>query len=550
VNRKTTVLIVVLWAAVVIPGALLRGYWDPDEGRYGAVAREMWRGDGGVVPTLNGEVYREKPPLGFWLMAGAQMLSRGTSAPASRLPGVLATGITALLLLSLVRRSHGPGAGAVAAVVFLTAPLVVQMGFWLGLDSIATLFVTVAVFAQVRSLEPGARALPWRVLLYASLAATVLVKGAPVLIAVVALSGHAWQKRGWRGLFPRHLLWGVPLFAGLVALWAVPAANRLGWEYLRGLTLGQVETRVIEGTSHEQPLWYYLPLFAAFFLPWTLVLPGVIRASRRELRSEGPGRAETGRYLVWFLVCFVIFSAIPGKRERYILPLFVPAAALVGIAWARLHDSHRARSLLVVPLRVGLVLTALASLVAGAMALFPRSFFGEELTALPHLQAEEVAGGIASGAPIAVLGVLSVLLVVAEALIRRLKEAPVAPLTAAVAFLFVTVSAVGLPALDRAKSYEPLVRMARSYAPEEVEWGLLDLQPGPFCLALDSDDLLTFAGDRRKAQAAEELAGNPKRVLFMRESDRREIEESLGTPIVTIARRVVGSRELVAVRGR
>jgi hypothetical protein len=126
----------------------------------------------------------------------------------------------------------------------------------------------------------------------------------------------------------------------------------------------------------------------------------------------------------------------------------------------------------------------------------------------------------------------------------------VAPLAAAAAFLIVAVSVVGLPALDRAKSYAPLVDGARSRAPEEARWGVLDLQPGPFCLELDRDGLVTFTGGQRRGRAARRFAEEFGLVLFMTADDAREIEARIGVPLATLARRRVGHRDLVAVRGR
>ena len=47
----------------------LRGLWEPDEGRYSEIPREMVETGNWTVPQLNYVRYFEKPPLGYWLTA-------------------------------------------------------------------------------------------------------------------------------------------------------------------------------------------------------------------------------------------------------------------------------------------------------------------------------------------------------------------------------------------------------------------------------------------------------------------------------------------------
>src|ERR1700688_1519554 len=55
----------VLWFALLAQ----RPLFDPDEGRYAEIPREMLNGGDWVIPHLNGLVYLEKPPLQYWLTA-------------------------------------------------------------------------------------------------------------------------------------------------------------------------------------------------------------------------------------------------------------------------------------------------------------------------------------------------------------------------------------------------------------------------------------------------------------------------------------------------
>src|SRR5438445_2873374 len=50
------------------------GLWEPDEGRYAEIAREMLAARDFIVPHLNYVPYIEKPPLLYWLTTLAMSL--------------------------------------------------------------------------------------------------------------------------------------------------------------------------------------------------------------------------------------------------------------------------------------------------------------------------------------------------------------------------------------------------------------------------------------------------------------------------------------------
>ncbi len=68
----------VLWFSLIVVAILLwtatlsiRPLYEPDEGRYAEVAREMFVSGDWTTPRLNGVKFFDKPPLQYWATAAA-----------------------------------------------------------------------------------------------------------------------------------------------------------------------------------------------------------------------------------------------------------------------------------------------------------------------------------------------------------------------------------------------------------------------------------------------------------------------------------------------
>ena len=59
----------VLAAILYLPGLGRPALWEPDEGRYAEIAREMVVSGDYVTPRDDFELYFEKPPLVYWANA-------------------------------------------------------------------------------------------------------------------------------------------------------------------------------------------------------------------------------------------------------------------------------------------------------------------------------------------------------------------------------------------------------------------------------------------------------------------------------------------------
>src|ERR1700687_63928 len=102
----------VLWCALLAE----RPLFDPDEGRYAEIPREMLSGGDWVIPHLNALVYLEKPPLQYWLTALA-FRSFGQNEFAARLCTGLAGYLTLATVFFLGRKLWGIEAGVRALLL-------------------------------------------------------------------------------------------------------------------------------------------------------------------------------------------------------------------------------------------------------------------------------------------------------------------------------------------------------------------------------------------------------------------------------------------------
>ena len=122
-------IIVVAAAAMYFANLGATALWDLDEALYSSIAREMTvRGDW-IVPTFNGHLFPEKPPLMFWLMMGS-FKALGVSEFAARLPAALLAIGTALATYHLARRLFSA-----------------EVGFWAGLVVSSNIIFTVSARA-------------------------------------------------------------------------------------------------------------------------------------------------------------------------------------------------------------------------------------------------------------------------------------------------------------------------------------------------------------------------------------------------------------------
>jgi 4-amino-4-deoxy-L-arabinose transferase-like glycosyltransferase len=445
-----------------------------------------------VVPRYKGEPFFDKPPLTYWLMAGAFRAFGVTLAAARAVP----VGAALLLLLAtawLGTRAFDRRTGAAAAAVLASTLLFLAFGRVAMSDMPLALLSTTAVALALEAL--GARG-PRLLLLGAGLGIVLglgfLAKG-PIALLLPGLGIVAFWRAARRRPPPGPLAAAMVAFAVVGLSWFAVVYARMGWAPLEYFFLREnLERFAGETYDAGRSPFYYLYAYLAVGLPWSLLFP---RAAWRLPRGERTA-------LLWLGLMLVPLSLARGKIDYYLLPL-APAASLVVARW-----------LVATPWNAGDVRWARAAAAA----------FGAVMLAIPWLNtrvpAEWLPGGVAV-ALLLVVGAVSAF----HAFVAAWRPTPrriSAAFGGGSAATFLVLAAFFLPAFRaaqpnvaltedvlRERRFQPRAQVALCSDPARVQRDVLfaarlaavercDLwslaaSPHPFLLVLSKDEFASLA---------------------------------------------------------
>ncbi len=518
-QRAALLLVALLGASLFLPGLGSRDLWNPDEPRYAEVAREMLASGQYLVPHLNGEVYTQKPPLQFWAMCAASLVTGGINEVSARLPAALAAIGTLLLVFLLGERFFGRRAAWLAVAAFATCGKILWQGRIGQIDMLLTALVTLGVWFWARGEtenRPG-----FHLLFFVAAGFATVAKGPvgllPPLLAMLAY--YAWM-RDRAGLARLRPWWGLLIWAAVVLAWLLPAGLAAGGDYLQQIVFKQNVTRYADPWHHHQPFYYYLTVLPADFFPWSFLLPTALVVGWRRFVREDRGPASRGfRFaLCWVVVTVLFFSISPAKRTVYVLTMFPGLALLVGAALDQLAATWpRERRWLTVPL----------SLLAGLLvlltaAVIPVAVRREEVALLPPWLPEAVTAWLA----VAAAGALGAFFLARKGDVSRAAGS----LAAGMGLCAVGLVLVALPSVNDLKSSRPVVE----------EYLKLSEPAEPYAIYPRLDAPVLFYTRRIAVwpQNEEELrafvAQPGKRWLFIEKDDLERLEQPL--PMVEVER--------------
>ncbi len=355
---RMAVLVLVLVAIAIGVAGLQRRLANPDEGRYSEISREMVQSGDWITPRLDGIKYFEKPPLQYWATALA-FEAFGESEVTARLY-VAACGLLTLLVAAYTAGRLGTADASLGtAVALLCSPYFMALGTIVTLDMGVALWITAAVCAFLLAedaVERGARSARWLATAWVSMALAVLSKGLiGIVFPAAAVFFHMVLRRDPSVLKRLGWSYGLPIFLAIATPWFV-AVSKANPEFARFFFIHEHFERFLTHEARRvQPWWFFLPIVAFGFLPWTFALPAAIREA---WRGESGRRFQPLRVsLLWCAVVIVFFSISGSKLPAYVLPVFPMLAIVLGrylakAAPRRLAFAAGAGAALAVPLAI------------------------------------------------------------------------------------------------------------------------------------------------------------------------------------------------------
>ena len=347
---------------------------DIMEARNLATAQEMVRNGNYLLPTLNGEPRLEKPPLPTWIAAVIEHLAPGNLTVQRCAAGLSATLMVLFLFLLVQRLTRHRGVALITSLILATSVNVILMGRNVSWDIYTHSFMLGSIYFMVVAFDgKGAR---WGYFVGSGLffGLSFLSKGPVSLYALLLpflISYFIVYRKGVAG--KKWAMAGMIITGLIVSLWWYGYT----WFFQPDSTIGVVQKESVAWLSYSVRPWYYYWQFPAEAGIWALYW--VVAIGYFFVNKQTAYRKEYAFSFLWFLMSLVLLSVVPEKKARYLLPLLIPGAMLIGFYLYQMITAMKTKGEKIIFRITGLLITLVLFALPVALYIF---FYREKQVSL------------------------------------------------------------------------------------------------------------------------------------------------------------------------
>jgi 4-amino-4-deoxy-L-arabinose transferase-like glycosyltransferase len=453
-------LLLALGTGLTLPNLGGPSLWDVDEGNNASAAREMLEAETWIVPTFNYQLRVDKPALLYWLQIAAYRWL-DINELAARLPSALASIVSVLLTYELGRRMFSATTGLLAGIILASNVAFTAAAHFANPDALLDAATLAILFSFWSSFARNGRG--WFIPAGICSGLAMLAKGPVGLVLPSTVIGLFLFGAGKLAVLrDRRVMAACLAFAVVAGPWYTWVAIDTKAEFLRGFFQRHNVGRFLSPMeNHRGPLYYYVPVLALGFAPWSAFLPLAGWFSVGSRARQDTAATESGSELrlcyrllwCWIGVYLVFFSAAATKLPNYILPIYPAVAILL----ARFFDRWRRCAILIPIWAFQLSIGGLALMGVGVVA---GILIVSGVIPLPRLQDRQFAQlGPWAGVGLFLVGSA---LAAWSCIRRQYRVGLIASVTAGAVFFVGSLAAYASVALDAYKAPRALVEAAQA----------------------------------------------------------------------------------------
>lgn len=299
---------------------------QPDimESRNLVTAREMVETGEWLVPTMNGELRLEKPPLPTWVSAVVESVSPDDIAAQRAVASLF--GVMLVVFFYLICRDVFRVDPVIAVILLCSCYQFMLMARTVSWDIYTHAFMLGGIYFLVMAVNGRGRQW-WRFCLAGLFAGlSVMSKGPVSLFALFLPFLLAW------GIFGRPSMRGKWLPVGVMVLVTI-VVGCWWYAYIHIFHADEWQAVMAKETGswlnrNVRPWHYYWKFFLEAGVWALLLVTSIIMVIRRGFRGDRSRLVP----VMWMLFCLVLLSCMPEKKTRYLLPLLIPAAVVMAQA--------------------------------------------------------------------------------------------------------------------------------------------------------------------------------------------------------------------------